>query len=342
MCYLNTYFFQFSAQKSCFENPFELFLRVMLIFPEFIVFSWHMKEQTLRKLEEEESSELKLNLITGNVWLKFKDGYEDNLDEPAGSYHLESLPKGHLELLKGGLTSQLFYLSLLRPHNKYTLAQTYYKKKHNLARSRLDKAINRLEKTGLLRNLSWDPVFKKSFGLTGRSKYVFSSDFTLLLDLWLSEGEDLRWEFQFLKVFFKTVNLSKLFLEWEPDEVRKREIDVVELFKSKFFTLLTLALFTRLKYGQAWESIVRATQDNFVVLLRKLGFLVQYVEPVSTISYFLTKLVQSLTPAMMDEIEVFLRRFYGENYEPIFHTVVFLLYLPSSSIEELISRLLIF
>ena len=57
---------------------------------------------------------------------------------------------------------------------------------------------------------------------------------------------------------------------------------------------------------------------------------------------FLTKLVQSLTPAMMDEIEVFLRRFYGEKYEPIFHTVVFLLYLPVPMLEELISKLLLF
>ena len=84
-----------------------------------------MKEQTLRKLEEEESSELKINLITGNIWLKFKSGYEDSIDEPSGGFRLENLPREHLELLRGGLTSQLFYLSLLRPHNKYTLAQTY-------------------------------------------------------------------------------------------------------------------------------------------------------------------------------------------------------------------------
>jgi hypothetical protein len=301
-----------------------------------------MKEQTLRKLEEEESSELKINLITGNIWLKFKSGYEDEIDEPAGGYRLESLPREHLELLRGGLTSQLFYLSLLRPHNKYTLAQTYYKKKKNLARSRLDKSLKILEKTGLLRNLSWDPVIKKSYGLTGRSKYIFTADFSLLLDLWLAENEELKWEYYFLKVFFKTVNLSELFLEWEPDDVRKRQVDVVELFKTKFFTLLTLALFTRLRYGQAWEAIVNSTSENFNSLLKKLGFLMQYIEPITTISYFLTKLVQSLTPAMMDEIEVFLRRFYGEKYEPIHHTVIFLLYLPLPILEELINKLFSF
>ncbi|MBR9679164.1 MAG: hypothetical protein GON13_02765 [Nanoarchaeota archaeon] len=301
-----------------------------------------MKEQTLRLLEEAESSELKLNLITGNVWLKFKNGYEDGLDEPSGTFRLESLPKEHLGLLKGGLTSKLFYLFLLRPHNKYTLAQTYYNKKTNLARSRLDKSLVRLEKTGLLRSLSWDPVFKKSYGLTGRSRYIYTADFSLLLDLWLSEGEELKWEYYFLKSFFKTVNLSKLFLEWDTKEVRKRDIDIVELFKSKFFTLLTLALFSRLKYGQAWESIVKTTENNFVSLLKKTGFLLQYVDPISTTSYLLTKLVQSLTPAMMDEMEVFLRRFYGEQFEPIFHTVVLFLYLPAPLIEDLISKLLLF
>ena len=245
-----------------------------------------MKEQTLKKLEEEESSELRINLVTGSIWLKFKSGYEDELDVPSGAFRLEKLPREHLELLRGGLSSQLFYLSLLRPHNKYTLAQTYYKKKSNLARGRLDKALKSLENSGLLRNLAWDPVFKKSYGLTGRSRYIFAADFSLLLDLWLSENEDLKWEHFFLKVFFKTINLSELFLEWKPEEVRRRDIDVVELFKNKFFTLFTLALFMRLRYGQAWEAIVNSTSENFQDLLKKMGFLVQYVEPISSVSYF--------------------------------------------------------
>ncbi len=301
-----------------------------------------MKDQTLQMLENEESSELRVNIITGNVFLKFKNGYEDDLDAPSGSFHLDSLPRSHMELLRGGLSSQLFYLSLLRPHNKYTLAQTYYKKKHNLARSRLDSSIKRLSEANLLKNLSWDPVFKKSFGLTGRSKYVFTADFSLLLDLWLADSEDLKWELFFVREFLRTVNLSQLFLEWAPDSVRHRDVDVVELFKSKMFTLLSVAMFTRLKYGQAWEAVVKATESNFVSLMRKMGFLLQYLEPISSISYLLTKLVQSLTPAMMDEIEVFLRRFYGEKYEPIFHTVVLFLYLPPSVVEELLAKLMNF
>ena len=80
-----------------------------------------MKEQTLRKLEEEESSELRLNLITGSTWLKFKDGYEDDLDEPSGVFHLENLPT----IIERNIQRKKYEIKTKNPHKVSVLLKTH-------------------------------------------------------------------------------------------------------------------------------------------------------------------------------------------------------------------------
>ncbi|MCW1296870.1 MAG: hypothetical protein OH319_04285 [Candidatus Parvarchaeota archaeon] len=292
-------------------------------------------EEKLRK----EGSELKILMGRGIVKFVFKDGSEYEILEKEGEKILiGGITHEKMNVLKDEIASRLFYMLMLRPYNKFGIASTYYQRKKNIARRVIDEAIEKLEKNGFINEVEWNEIFKKKYKITGKSKYVYVADLSNLFFYLLAEDGEIIPEYYFFMLLFKVLNPNELFFEWSVSNIREEEVDILRLIKMKLLYLLSISLYLKTKYQEAWSPIASLYSQNFRVVIRKLMLAFRFIDYVAPISYFLSILEGEVPEIMVDEASSIVTKYYGEN-KSILSLIIFFMYWPSELIIDFLDKI---
>lgn len=289
---------------------------------------------------EKKKNELKILMGNGIVKLVFEDGSEEEIeDKKDEKIIVGGLTEEKINVLKDPIASRLYYMLLLRAYNKFGIAKAYYGKKKNIARRVIDEAMDKLEKNGFINKVEWNEIFKKKYKITEKSKYVYLSDVSNLILYIFSEFGEIIPEYYFLIFLFKTLNPNELFFEWNVSEIREEEVDVIKLMKIKLLYLLSISLYLRTKYHEAWSSTAELYVENFRTVIRKLTLLFRFADYPQITSYFLSILQEETHEVILEELnEIILRQYEKEN-NTIFNLVLFFMYWPSDLIIDFLDKL---
>jgi len=294
-----------------------------------------------------EPSELKLFLERGSIRVYFEDGTFWEVENPEKEVvkvqkQENQIPDNFKHYLAEPMVNRLLYLLLLRPYNKLSLAVSYYKRKKNIARGHIDKALLKLKKLNLLRKVDWKPEFLEEYGLTNRSKHIYVARPDPLFFTMFSDESHMFPEHFFITNVLKSKvgHMSKkFFFEWDTDKIKEENVDVFKLIKIKIYELLLMVSCVKNKHNEIWHIHSKATITNFREIMKKLGILFQYIDPEPVLDYLVSVLVEELAEPILEDLKNSIERLYGSSDENLFKVAVILMFLPPLFLEELLSKM---
>ncbi|MCW1303208.1 MAG: hypothetical protein OH339_03130 [Candidatus Parvarchaeota archaeon] len=284
--------------------------------------------------------ELKFFPSRGILKIVFQDGSEELVRDPRVDFiKISKIDEKAIQILKEKIVSRIFYMLLLRPYNKYLLAATYYGRWKNVPRSKIDRILERLESTSLIRDMPWAPEFGERFGISKKSRKVFEANGHELLKFVLSEDSEMRAEFFILAELVRHLNPREIYFEWSVSSIREANVDIIKLIKMKFLLLEFIAMLVRNRCFRILERTLNSIGENFQSLCRKLAWLIHVYEPKPILEHFISSIEEEIPEIVLTEIDRMIIKFFGKKSDAIYKLLLFMLVLPEKTAEELVTKL---
>lgn len=312
-----------------------------LNFEVLCTFETHMK---IPRRIELEPAELKFFLFNGGVRVLFQDGsiweVENASEERIPVSATTVIARDKIGFFEDEMAARIYYLLLLRPYHKLGLAGIYYNRKRNVARGRIDKAIRKLKAMGVLRISEWIPEFESKYDISPKSKYIYSADIIKPIRTILSDERVIKPEMEFLVNLFDVFYPHEFFFEWEVNNIREKNVDVFKLLKIKLMSLLLLAQHLQVKNHELWFGESKETKKGYLEIAQKMGVLFQYVDVKPVADYLFKLLLSELPPNVTDDLTGLVVHYMGQENDNVFKLLVFLIFLPSETIQEILDKLM--